>query len=152
PKERKDRIAWLQTKHNLGGGQAGTIVRMMYEGLNDYDESELIKVHFQNGKEYQKDIYNKLLMNVKKFGPHKIAVNKTYFSLIGKVQFAIVKTTKDGMVIGVNAKAVKDAKSKDFIPAKNLGSDKITHKIILNDESELNTSVIKVLKASYDKN
>ena len=151
PKERKDQVDWLRIKYNLGGGQAKTIVKMMHEGLADYDEEELMKKHFNNGKDYQKPIFEKLISSVKKFGGQNIAVNKTYLSLVKNQQFALVKTTKEGLVIGVPGTAVRSARSKDFMPSKNLGSEKITHKIVLNDVSDVTDSVMKVLKASYDR-
>lgn len=151
PEERKEQVDWLKIKHNLGNGQAKTIVKMMHEGLADYDEEELMKKHFNNGKDYQKPIFEKLVSAVRKFGKQNIAVNKTYLSLIRNQQFALVKTTKEGLVVGVHGSAVRSAKSKDFVPSKNLGSEKITHKIVLNDVSDVTDSVMKVLRASYDK-
>ena len=151
PKDRKQQVEWLKTKHAIGNGQAKTITRMMYEGMSDYDVEDLMKFHFDNGKDYQKPVYDKIIASVKKWGDHKLAVNKTYLSLIHHHQFAIMKTTKDGMVIGVPAVAVKAAKNKDFISAKNLGSDKITHKILVQDVTDLSDGVMRVLKASYDK-
>src|SRR6185436_2049179 len=151
PKEREEQIDWLKIKHNLGNGQAKTIVKMMHEGLADYDEDDLMKHHFNRDKDYQKPIYEKIVGIIKKWGRHTIAVNKTYISLIKNQQFALVKTTKESLVIAVPGQAVRAAKSKDFIPAKNLGSSKITHKVVLNDVSDLNDGVMKVLRASYDK-
>ncbi|MFI5135588.1 MAG: DUF5655 domain-containing protein [Chitinophagales bacterium] len=149
PRARKEQVQWLQIKHGLGGGQAGTIVKMMYEGLDDYDEAELMKQHFNNGKEYLKPIYDQVLINLKKLGKLKVAVNKTYLSLSNTEQFALVKTTKDGLVIGIPRAALKGTKNKEFKLAKNLGSDKITHKITLVEESDLNDGVMKVLKKAY---
>src|SRR6185503_21189102 len=76
PKEREEQIDWLKIKHNLGNGQAKTIVKMMHEGLADYDEDELMHKHFNNGKDYQKPIFEKIISAVKKFGKQNIAVNK----------------------------------------------------------------------------
>lgn len=150
-KGRKEQAEWLKTKHRLGNGQANTIVKMMYEGLSDYDEEELMKVHFNGNKDYQKPVYDKIIAALRKWGTHKIAVNKTYLSLIHHQQFAIVKTTKDGMIIGVPEAGVKAAKNKEFSAAKNFGSERITHKIVLQDVSDLSDGVMRVLKASYDK-
>jgi len=151
PKNRKEQVQWLQIKHGLGHGQAGTIVKMLYEGLDDYHEGELMKQHFNNGKDYLKPIYDKLIMNLKKIGEVKVNVNKTYLSLSNNTQFALVKTTKDGLVIGVPRAALKGTKNKEFKPAKNLGSEKITHKISLIEESDLNDGVMKVLRTAYKK-
>ncbi|HUM46652.1 MAG TPA: DUF5655 domain-containing protein [Chitinophagales bacterium] len=151
PKDRKEKITWLKTKHQLGSGQAGTITKMMYEGMADYDPEYLMQSHFNGDKDYQKPIYDKIAASLKKWGDHKIAVNKTYLSLIHRQQFAIIKTTKDGMVIGVPELAVKAAKNKEFKTTKNLGSDRITHKLLLNDISDLSDGVMRVLKASYDR-
>jgi L-ascorbate metabolism protein UlaG (beta-lactamase superfamily) len=149
--EIKEKIQWLQIKHGLGHGQAGTIVKMMYEGLDDYDEGELMKQHFSNGKEYLKPVYDKIMSNLKKYGTVRVSVNKTYLSLVNSQQFALVKSTKDGLVIGVPGAAVKATHNKEFKPTKNLGSDKITHKITLVDEGDLNEGVMRVLKVSYHK-
>ena len=119
PKDRKQKVQWLQIKHGLGSGQAGTIVKMMYEGLDDYDEDELMKQHFNNGKEYLKPLYDKIITSLKKQGHVKISVNKTYLSLSNSQQFALIKSTKDGLVIGVPAAAVKAVKNKEFKPTKN---------------------------------
>jgi hypothetical protein len=150
PEDRKEQVEWLKVKCNLDNVQAKTIVKMMHEGLADYDEDDLMKQHFNNDKVYQKPIFEKMIAFIKKFGKLSISVNKTYLSLRNNQQFALVKTSKDGLIIGVPGAAVKSAKSKEFIPAKNLGSDKITHKIVMNDVTDVNDDVVKVLKASYD--
>lgn len=150
PKDRKEKTKWLKTKHLLGSGQASVITKMIYEGLSDYDPEYLMQLHFNGSKDYQKPIYDKITATLKKWGDHKIAVNKTYMSLVHRLQFAIIKTTKDGLVIGVPSPAVKAAKNKEFKLTKNLGSDRITHKILLNDISDISEGVMKVLKASYD--
>lgn len=150
-KDRKEQVEWLKTKHKLGNGQARTITKMLYEGMSDYDVEDLMKSHFHGDKNYQKPVYDKIIAFVKKWGAHKIGVNKTYVSLIHNQQFAILKTTKDGLIIGVPEVAVKTAKNKDFICAKNLSTKRITHKLIVQDESDLSDGVMKVLKASYDK-
>lgn len=149
--DRKERIIWLKTKHRLGNGQAGTIVKMMNEGLSDYNGDYLMQLHFSGGKDYQKPIYDKIVAALKKWGDHKVAINKTYLSLIHKLQFAILKTTKEGLVIAVPEAAVKATRNKEFQVTKNLGSDRITHRLILNDITELSDSVMRVLKASYDR-
>lgn len=151
PKDRKEKVQWLQIKFGLGSGQAGTIVRMMYEGLEDYDEADLMKKHFSNGKEYLKPVYDKLLAQLKRMGKVKVSVNKTYLSLVNSEQFALVKTTNNGMVVGVPGAAVKAAKSKEFVSSKNLGSDKITHKVTLVEEGDVTEGLLRVLKASYQK-
>ena len=151
PKDRKAQLEWLKTKHVLGNGQAGTITKMMYEGLSDYDVEELMKNHFKNGKEYQKPVYERIMMSVKRWGDHKLAVNKTYLSLIHHFQFAVLKTTKEGLVIGVPAIAIKTTRNKEFIPAKNLASERITHKIVVQDVNDLSDGLMRVLKTSYEK-
>lgn len=151
PKERKEKITWLRLKHQLGSGQAATIAKAMYDCMSDHEADFLVQMHFNGNKDYQKPIYDKIAAAVRKWGTHKIAVNKTYLSLIHHQQFAIIKTTKDGLVIGVPQAAVKFTRNKEFKPTKNLGSDKITHKLTLNDITELSDGVIKVLKAAYDR-
>jgi hypothetical protein len=150
PKEQKDHLEWLKKKHGLGSGEAMIITKMINYGVADYDPIKLMKSHFNGEKDYQKPIFDKIAAVLKNWGPHKIAVNKTSLSLIHNHQFAILKTTKSGMIIGVPGAAVKSAKNKDFISTKNLGSDRITHKLIVNDVSELLNNVLQVLKASYD--
>ncbi len=150
-KDRKEKTKWLKTKHLLGTGQASTITKMMYEGLSDYDGEYLMQLHFSGDKDYQKPIYDKITAALKKWGDHRIAINKTYLSLTHRLQFAIIKTTKDGLVIGVPAAAVKATKNKEFSITKNLGSERITHKLLLNDTSDLSDSVMQVLRAAYDK-
>ena len=88
PEDRKEQVDWLRIKHNLGSGQAKTIVKMMHEGLADYDDEELMVKHFNNGKDYQKAIFEKVVSAVRKFGKQNIAVNKTYLSFIKNQQFA----------------------------------------------------------------
>jgi hypothetical protein len=82
-------------------------------------------------------------------GAVKVTVNKTYLSLSNKNQFAILKSTKDGLVIGVPTRAVKAVKNKEFAATKNLGSDKITHKVLLVEEGDFTEGMMKVLKAAY---
>lgn len=151
PKDKKYKEEWLRTKHKLSSRLAKMIVKKLYEGMPGVDIDDLMIPHFNGNKDYQKAMYEKIVTALKRWGEHKIAINKTYVSLFHRHQFAILKTTKEGMIIGVPAAGVKAARNKEFRPAKNLGSEKITHKIVVNDVTDLSDGVMRVLKASYEK-
>jgi Domain of unknown function (DUF5655)/Domain of unknown function (DUF4287) len=144
------RIAWLKSKFKLTPVQAGEIVNALPENFIVSDGKLLLDKHFGEDKAYQKPIYDLLMIHIKRWGPYRLTINKTYLSLIHNLQFAIAKPSKSGLVVGVITEAVKKTRNKDFVPARNLAGEKITHKIILNDEREITTSVLKVIHVSYD--
>ncbi|MBA3647564.1 MAG: DUF4287 domain-containing protein [Chitinophagales bacterium] len=150
-KDRKGQIEWLKIKHALGSEQAKQISALICNGSSEYSDNDELRKHFEGEKDFQKAVFDKIITEVKKWGPYTVTTNKTYLSLFHQYQFAILKTTKNGLVIGVPHAAVKTARSKEFMPVKNLGSEKITHKIVLYDESEVTDHIIRVLKASYEK-
>ncbi len=151
PGEKSEQVDWLKINHALSAEQAKVVVKMMHEGLADYDEDDLMK-HFPKSKEYLKPIYDKVISSMKKRGQFTVAVNKTYLSLVNSHQFAILKSSKEGLIIAVQGTAVRTAKSKNFDRVKNSGSKKITHKILLNDVTEVNEDLLKVLTVALKKN
>ena len=150
PTESEARIAWLKSKFKLTLVQARQIVNALPENFIISDGKLLLEKHFNEDRAYQKPIYDLLMIHIKRWGPYRLTINKTYLSLIHNLQFAIAKPSKNGLVVGVVTDAVKKTRNKDFMPARNLGGEKITHKIILNDEREITTSVLNVIHASYD--
>jgi hypothetical protein len=151
PEERREQIQWLKIKQNLDGDFARVIVKMIHEGIGDYDDREVSRLHFSNGKEYLKPVFEKLVQSLRKNGKFSVGVNKGYLSLVNTQQFAVVKASNEGLIVGVPRYAVRSARSKNFVPSKTLGTQKITHKITLVDESDLNESVLRVLRAAYLK-
>ncbi|MEO5675470.1 MAG: DUF4287 domain-containing protein, partial [Chitinophagales bacterium] len=85
---RKDQIEWLKIKYSVGNDDAKMIVKLMHGKLGEEDDEDLIRRHFQNGRDYLKPVYEKLIRLGKKAGKVTVIVNKSYISLLNSRQFA----------------------------------------------------------------
>ena len=141
----------LKQKHSVTHGYANMLAHHLIGSNSELVENkdDLI-INQYNGKEHFKPIYDKLINEISKFGNDiEISPKKTYVSLRGKKQFAILQTTtKTKFEIGLNLKGEKPAGILEEIKATN---SLCSHKINLSSLDEVNTEVLNWIKAAYEK-
>ncbi|MGI8581003.1 MAG: DUF4287 domain-containing protein [Chitinophagaceae bacterium] len=143
-------IKFLKEQHSLTHGFANLIAHKAKgtDAGSASNEDDLITKQYQ-GKENLKPLYDKLIVEIQKFGKDvEIAPKNAYVSLRRKKQFAILQpATKTRFEIGIN---LKGEAQKGKLEAINSVNAMCSHKINLTDIKDIDTEVIQWLKTAYD--
>ncbi|MCZ8197894.1 MAG: DUF5655 domain-containing protein [Flavobacterium sp.] len=142
-------VKFLKESHNVTHGYASEIALKVLgsDADSSNDATAFIESQYK-GKEHLKPWYDKLIAEIQKFeGEFEIAPKKTYVSLKRKKQFVILNpASKTRFEIGFNLKGV-EAKGK----LENEKPNGIcSHKININDVSEIDQEVIDWIKMAYE--
>ncbi len=144
-------IKFLKEQHSLTHGFANLIAHKAKgtDAGSASNEDDLITKQYQ-GKENLKPLYDKLIVEIQKFGKDvEIAPKNAYVSLRRKKQFAILQpATKTRFEIGIN---LKGEAQKGKLEAINSANAMCSHKINLTDIKDIDAEVIQWLKTAYDK-
>ncbi len=140
-------VKFLKTEHGLTHGFANTIVTLSKE--KDTPSEDLV-VNQYSGKESLKPIYDKLISIVEEFGDDVVITpKKGSVSLIRKIQFALIKpATKTRIDLGLKLKGIEiQGRLENSGPFGAM----CTHRIQLQNISDINDEVIKWLSIAYEK-
>lgn len=112
-------------------------------------DAEKIKAQYQ-GKEHLWPIYEKLAVEVQKFGEDvTFNIRKTYIALQRGKQFGIIQpSTKTRLDVGL--KLPDTAVTDRLQAAGNFGSGQVTHKVAITSPVEIDDELISWLKQAYD--
>ncbi len=144
-------IKFLKEQHSLTHGFANLIAHKAKgtDAGSASNEDDLITKQYQ-GKENLKPLYDKLIVEIQKFGKDvEIAPKNAYVSVRRKKQFTILQpATKTRFEIWVN---LKGEAQKGKLEAINSANAMCSHKINLTDIKDIDAEVIQWLKTAYDK-
>lgn len=153
PAERREMVAWLKSRHQLGtvtanfvaAEAAGKSIEETYA-----DEGALLDGMFAGDRAALRPIYEKLAEIARKIGSEvELTVCKTYVGIRRRKQFAMLKpTTKTRVDVGLVLPRVK-AEGR-LSPAGSIGNDRMTHRIEITTAKEIDGEVKRWLKAAYD--
>jgi hypothetical protein len=140
-------VKFLKSEHGVTHGFANTIVTLSKE---KNEPSEDLVSNQYSGKESLKPLYEKLISIVETYGSDiVITPKKGSVSLIRKNQFALIKpATKTRIDLGLKLKGIE-------IQGRLEGSGPFgamcTHRIQLQNMTDIDSEVIKWLSAAYEK-
>lgn len=140
-------VAFLKTEHGVTHGFANTIVALSKE--QDAPEEDLVVAQYQ-GKELLTPIYEDLISRVKTFGDDVVITpKKGSVSLIRKKQFALIKpATRTRIDLGLKLNEVEvQGRLENSGPFGTM----CTHRIRLEQVSDVDSEVIKWLQLAYNK-
>ena len=151
PEGHKNRVQWLKEVHGLGHYQATLIVKEI-EKPADWKpptSNELLSAQYIGAKEQLRPIYEKLAAIVKNLPEASLEIRKTYVTLMRKRQFGIIQaSTKTRVDLGLVLPGVEP---KDRLEASSkLGSDRITHKIVLISTTDVDSFVVTWIQHAYE--
>lgn len=155
PEGRKERLAWLRSRHMLGGGTAMAIT-LAAEGdapRDEYADAEaLVAELFSGRKAVLRPIYEKVLKAARKLGKDVTpGARKTYVALSRVRQFAVVQpTTGDRVDLGLVLPGVT-ARGR-LEDARGVGSGRVTHRIALRTPAHVDAFVLRWLREAYELN
>ncbi|MCJ8321346.1 MAG: DUF4287 domain-containing protein [Colwellia sp.] len=140
-------VKFLKAEHGVTHGFANTIVTLSKE--NNLSSEDLVVSQY-NGKELLKPIYEILISTVEKFGSDVVITpKKGSVSLIRKKQFALIKpATKTRIDLGLK---LKDVEVQSRLENSGPFGSMCTHRIQLQNISDIDAEVIKWLSMAYEK-
>lgn len=140
-------VAFLKTEHGVTHGFANTIVSLSKD--KDVSSEDLVTNQYNN-KEQLRPIYEMLISTIVKFGNDVVITpKKGSVSLIRKKQFALIKpATKTRVDLGLKIKGIEvQGRLENSGPFGTM----CTHRIQLQNVSDIDNEVIKWLSMAYDK-
>jgi predicted transport protein len=143
-------VKWLKENYNLGLFFADLIVHKANgTDAGSFNDEELIDRQYK-GKEHLKPIYIKLLSETLSLGNDiEIAPKKGYVSLRRKKQFACLKpATKTRFDLEL---IIKGQEATSVLEAIAGPGAMCTHKIKIEDETQINSEIINWIKLAYNK-
>jgi predicted transport protein len=142
-------VKFLKESHKITHGYASEIaLKVLGSDADSTTDTDDLLVSQYKGKEHLKAYYDKILLEIEKFGgAFEIAPKKTYVSLKRKKQFIILNpASKTRFEIGFNLKGVE--------PKGKLEAEKpngiCSHKINLADIKEIDKEVISWIKMAFE--
>ena len=147
---RKERIAWLQREHALGHGQAATIVDWVDrpEVFAPADPATLL-VSMLKGRERIQPIFTRLTSVIEALGDDVATEpRQTYVAFSRVRQFALLQpSTPTRLDVGLVLPTTRE--TPRLRPAGSFGSGRISHRVSLAHEDELDDELTGWLRAAY---
>lgn len=149
--QRKERVAWLKSEHGLGHGQASMVVDAADrpERFAPPDPDELVATLFA-GKEALRPLFERVRDAVAGLGPDvEVEPRQTYVAFSRVRQFAVARpSTRNRLDVGL---ALRDVAPTDRLrQARSFGSDRITHRVALPAENEVDAELLGWLRRAYE--
>ena len=148
--KRGERIAWLQDQ-GLGHGQAAMIVDWTDrpEVFDEWDPATLLEAQLA-GKEAIRPIFTRLSSLLEELGPDvTMDPRQTYVAYSRGRQFALLQpSTATRLDVGLVLPGA--AEGDRLRPAGSFGSGRITHRVSLAHEDEIDAELTEWLRSAYD--
>lgn len=145
---------YLKEKFDLGFGDASMLVHFALksdgQSAAEASGSSIIEITDQiySGKtETQRQVHNRVMLEVEKLGQFEIAPKKAYLSLRRKRQFAMLGPASKGRVeIGLNMKGLPG--TERLLEQKPGGM--CQYKVFLENQDQVDTELLDWLRQAYE--
>jgi predicted transport protein len=148
---RKERIAWLQREHALGHGQASIVVDWVDrpEMFAEKDPSALVSSMLK-GKEPIHPVFTRLSSVIEELGDDvAVEPRQTYVAFARVRQFALLQPSTSTLLdLGLVLPGAEE--TPRLRPAGSFGSGRITHRVSLAHEDEIDAELTGWLRDAYD--
>lgn len=144
--DEKTRYTWFRA-----AGVPHVAARVLSGALEKYDDPDkLVAAQYSGAKKSLRPVYEAVLKTAKKLGKDVVERPcKTYVPLHRSKTFAVIKPERSHVAVGFClGKSAKP--SGRLTVAKNLGSDRVTHKLELTSPTDVNAELTRWLRAAYD--
>lgn len=153
PQTQKEQVQWLKSAHGLGHVQA-QVVAGEANKRSDYvplTAQELLDGQYSERKAQLRPIYDRLAKEMESLGSDVVLdPRKTYVSATRRRQFAVIQPSTGTRVdLGLALPGVAPAGRLESAPS-SLGSERITHRVVLTSPEEVDGEVIDWIKAAYE--
>lgn len=143
-------LKFLKDEHELGHGYAN-LVAMKALGTLPSDESadDLLAFQYAGAKAGLRPIYDALATEIDKFGKDvDFSAKKAYVSLRRSKQFGIIQpSTATRVDVGIN---LKGEKVTERLESSGSFNAMVSHRVRVEDKSQVDKELIDWLKRAYD--
>lgn len=147
-------VTMLKTTLGMGHGDANTVVHLSRQTAGPAaataqggSSKEVLDGLYVGPKAALRPIHDKLMVEIRKFGPFEEAPKKTYVSYRRKKQFAMIgPATNTRVEVGLNMKGVEASGPLEELPAGQM----CQYKVKLTDVSQVDAALIAWIKTAYD--
>jgi predicted transport protein len=147
------RLKWFKASHGLGPGRAGLILERAFgrEIFGEVEPVQLVDGLFAKSFAAQRPLYEAIETLARKLDGVNVSPRKGYVALYRTKQFAAIKPSKDGLLVGLAMKAYpKNARLK---PVKNLGGGERTKfAVTIASAKEIDADLKSLVKAAWAEN
>lgn len=153
PQIPKEQVQWLKSAHGLGHVQA-QIVAGEANKRSDYvplTAQELLDGQYSGRKAHLRPVYDRLAREMESLGGDVVLdPRKTYVSVSRRRQFAVIQPSTGARVdLGLALPGVVPAGRLESAPS-SLGSERVTHRVVLTSPEEVDGEVIDWIRAAYE--
>ena len=144
-------VAWLKSDFGLGHGHANAMTQViLHSDKPKVKADEKIDKHVSGAKASWREPYDNLIETLQKFGDDvKLAPTNTYISILREnKKFAIVQVTAKRLDIGIKN---KDMPTEGRYEASGSWNAMVTHRVQIDDPSQIDDELISCLQEAYDK-
>jgi predicted transport protein len=148
---RKERIAWLQREHALGHGQAAIVIDWVDRPeIFEEPDAATVVASMLKGKEGIRPILTRLTSVIEELGDDvTVEPRQTYVAFSRSRQFALLQaSTATRLDLGLVLPAARD--TPRLRPAGSFGSGRISHRVSLAHEDEIDGELTGWLRDAYD--
>lgn len=150
--KRNDIIKWLKEKNGFGHMNASLLAGMyLNNGKPVYGSTDdLLDNQFARSAD-MKPLYEAFIAFARKHFPNSTVLpKKTYVSILERREFAAINIKTKELRIGFDLgdRAFDETVSKSKLTGP---MPRISHMLVLNDKSQLNDSMVELLKLSYQR-
>jgi hypothetical protein len=145
--DQKAQYAWLRAQ-----GMGHVAAMILTGGLEAYDAPEqLVAAQYAGAKTALRPIYDAVVKAAKKLGKDVVERPcKSYVPLHRSKTFAVVKAERARVDVGFCLDPSLKPSGR-LTMAKNLGSDRVTHKMALTAPRDVDAEVARWLRAAYEQ-
>jgi predicted transport protein len=146
-------LKWFKENHGLGTARAGLILERTFggEALGEVPPERLVDGLFAKSFATQRPIYEAIETYARTLAGINVAPRKGYVALYRNKQFAAMKPSKEGFIVGLAMKAYP--KSARLKPVKNLGGgDRTKFAITVKTAKEIDADLKSLIKAAWAEN
>lgn len=151
PKKHKELTSYLQAEYGITYGYANLIALRALEpaGAPSTAENSLVAEQYTGEKAAMRPVYDAVIAAVQSLGDDvDVSPKKTYVSLRRKKQFAIVQaTTRTRVDLGIN---LKNVPPQGRLEASGSFNSMVSHRVRLEQPSQVDGELVEWLKAAYD--
>lgn len=147
-------VAMLKNSLGMGHGDANTLVHHVRKSDGEraaaaqgLTADDIVGTLYTGPKAALRPIHDRLMEEIRAFGPFEEAPKKTYISLRRKRQFAMIgPATNTKVEVGLNAKGLDATERLQALPAGQM----CNYKLRLSNVDEVNGELIGWLRTAYD--
>lgn len=147
-------VAMLKNSLGMGHGDANTLVHHVRKSDGEraaaaqgLTADDIVGTLYTGPKAALRPIHDRLMEEIRAFGPFEEAPKKTYISLRRKRQFAMIgPATNTKVEVGLNAKGLDATERLQALPAGQM----CNYKLRLSNVDEVNGELIGWIRTAYD--